>query len=79
MGLGSWLSKSDEGEGEICLLFSEQKGMSFLDGQKETKCDRVVEGYSLLLVKPKVMSLVDGPIYKDAITSSVRGIWPTTY
>ena len=73
------MSKSDEGEGEICLLFREQKGMSFLDGQKETKCDRGVEEFSLLLIKPKVMSLVDGPIYKDAIASSVRGIRPITY
>ena len=49
--------------------------MSFLDSQKETKCERGVEEFSLLLIKPKVMSLVDGPIYKDAIASSVRGDW----
>ena len=73
------MSKSDEGEGEICLLFREQKGMSFLDSQKETKFDRGVEGFGLLLVKPKVMSFVDGPSYKDAIASSVRGIRPITY
>ena len=49
--------------------------MSFLDSQKETKFDRGVEGFGLLLVKPKVMSFVDGPPYKDAIASSVRGDW----